>query len=102
MRGRGAPGSKDPAPAFVNACLAKWGLARKMRLLVVGLMPPLLDSEDALARSRAAAPPTERERIDAELALVSERAAAVDASPEQRRLAEALVLALARRTRAEP
>lgn len=65
-------------------------------------MPPLLDSEDALTRALAGLPESERSRVAAELAYVAERARQASASLEQRRLAEALVLALASSAREKP
>jgi hypothetical protein len=71
-----------------------------MPLLVA--MPPLLDSEDALTRALAALSASDRPRVAAELAQVAERARQASASLEQRRLAEALVLALASGAREKP
>jgi hypothetical protein len=65
-------------------------------------MPPLLDSEDALTRALAGLPESGRSRVAAELAYVAERARQASASLEQRRLAEALVLALASSAREKP
>jgi hypothetical protein len=71
-----------------------------MPLLVA--MPPLLDSEDALTRAVAGLSASERPRVAVELVQVAERARKVSASLERRRLAEALVLALASHVREKP
>ncbi|HWA77603.1 MAG TPA: hypothetical protein VG937_34940 [Polyangiaceae bacterium] len=65
-------------------------------------MPPLIDSDGAVTRALDGVPAAERPRVAAELAQVAKRALDAAVSPEQRRLAEALVLALASRGQEKP